>query len=920
MKKVKRVLRFLVPTLALIGLALTMSGCRIFGNDDEGTYTAPASVELVTNVTQPTEVTLSNIVAANMAKGVRPAVTVTSNPLTGATVVVTLSDGTQLNMTEVAGTPGRYRCVLGSLAGLTGLMIEARKGELVVQNLVTNVDDIAGSSQTPLETNFETTAFTQLALAFGQKENAQYDTPAKLLPVVQTLQTNLQELREEILSQATQYLEQLNFFAQALKAAVTTLQNVEKDILQQLQEGTKTIEINNEQKSFSQIVTAPIQDGTLLPPINASTDEAKDVATVLDKYLTAFGRLQKQVAATNAEKDELAAILDADFLGNGKNKDAILAMVQNPPDDGEKLVSYSLTPVLKKVEITPQGNIRGLVESVTYYLGGVQGTVTLMNTESGRTFTQNVNSFANGWNFKPDASGQFLNFSAANLHPEPFFPVILKKDANGAWKVLGNKVRVEDIDFNVNVFKDLANPNTSYKSLWAKVEGTGITGIVVRGPGLPQNGQELQNINNGNEWGFVNNGSFGTYPAQALADFSLNPGARYTFTVTFTGDVVQTFELTVPTTLPSTALGGSVAKNTNNTGLIISWNQSPDEDFEEYQVTVAFVNNDDAETKVSQSYTNKTQLSHEFLFNDGETYEVKPNQLIKFWVEAFTKRGFSRNFFGTFPYGIDPNTKKFADLTAMTSQLLGKSPSGVPPLNPSGSNNIRAAITGPIPNFPDTWRCFTGADRPTALPADATLAALGLQNAAFLAPGGYPGVYIGFPFMQMYGADGSVVTYGDSGFSSAPVTYRLAVYLSRTLAPYGNVNFILKTKTGKVIPLSGVQSYSGDYGFEGIGTVNVQLSQDVSVPATLAITNVSSNLNGTDVSGQFTVTVTINTGSGNVVYTIENGTFDEDGLVSATVKANGATIGTIARNQNGEVRYTDTLTGTSQELNLLSFN
>jgi hypothetical protein len=126
-------------------LGLFLAGCG--GN--KGVVTAPSAA-----------ITVSTKVVAPTGSGSRAAGRVAEAVVTGASVVLKLADGRSFTMTDNGN--GNYSAEITNIGD--SFVIEARKGDLLLENMFTNLSTlITGSSFYAGETNGLTTAYTEIA-------------------------------------------------------------------------------------------------------------------------------------------------------------------------------------------------------------------------------------------------------------------------------------------------------------------------------------------------------------------------------------------------------------------------------------------------------------------------------------------------------------------------------------------------------------------------------------------------------------------------------------------------------------------------------------------------------------------------------------------------------------------------------------
>lgn len=206
MKHISRVLLI----IWCIGGAYLLSGC---GNG--GTPTIISS-------TSTTTTTVSTRVVAPATTGARVAGRTVFAPVavTGAVVQIITADGTTYTMTDDGN--GVYTA---SVSGLSGnFVIEARKGELVMENMFTGI--ASGLSTIDAgETNATTTAYVEIAKTMLTALNVSGVDTSNNLNLLQSLENaqvniDLIELREDVVdAENTQYSQVITTYSTVLAAA-----------------------------------------------------------------------------------------------------------------------------------------------------------------------------------------------------------------------------------------------------------------------------------------------------------------------------------------------------------------------------------------------------------------------------------------------------------------------------------------------------------------------------------------------------------------------------------------------------------------------------------------------------------------------------------------------------------------------------
>lgn len=250
--------------LFLIGiLAFTATGCSLFGDDDDDNNAAFTTIS--TSVKVPT-LTGGSLRASDVIgeDGVLKSNT--------AKVTLTLSNGQTVNMAYDGN--GRYTASISNLdfEGSEGFVIEAREGNLLVQNLVSDLANLANLSDdylTNLESNSLTTAFAKIAL-----------TAAAVFAKNEGITTGVSTLSDFIKNVTNIKME----FSQltTLKKEVTVPSNPK------YLEHAKTRQIVEIALKHSDITAVTPNNGEPVKPLVDSLLEATDVAAV-STILTTLG-------------------------------------------------------------------------------------------------------------------------------------------------------------------------------------------------------------------------------------------------------------------------------------------------------------------------------------------------------------------------------------------------------------------------------------------------------------------------------------------------------------------------------------------------------------------------------------------------------------------------------------------------------
>ncbi len=339
-------------------LAFIATGCTLFGDyDDDDSVIAAKVIKAV--IKKPKAGGGLNMLG-NLRAGIRAAVS--TEVVTGATVTLTMADGSVFTMTDNGN--GEYSATVSNLDGASGFIIEARKGDLLVQNMVT---DLANTDLTaPIETNHLTTAFAQVAISaanvLATQTGIKVASLADLIKNVTSISIDYSELRRQVEDEGNvTYESSRNIVTVALSEAVEG-DGTEKpgiSLLEKIISGTLTPEEQAALNTKTEVVfttniwedkvTEPTKDQI---PMTAPVADKEAIDTVADTYIQAFIKVMSGSGLDADEKNNLSAILAEDtdnekgFILNGMTKPVLLAQTTAEDDDLDRFVgSHSLVKV-----------------------------------------------------------------------------------------------------------------------------------------------------------------------------------------------------------------------------------------------------------------------------------------------------------------------------------------------------------------------------------------------------------------------------------------------------------------------------------------------------------------------------------------------------------------------------------------------
>jgi len=381
----------------------------------------------------------------------------------------------------------------------------------------------------------------------------------------------------------------LETMAAAIQTAITTATDLTKVEL------TKT----------DAVTTAKTEVVTSAPKVDLIGDIKAAVKTYVENTIKIYAG-----SITPTERTALGNVIAEDFISSGFDKAAHVANTGN--ETGLTLVSHTST--LTKI-------------SETEYKVDVSITI----SKNGKQET--LNSAVDGLVF--DGTSKFL---AASLCPNfNDFPVMVKKQSDGSWKITGNRSKLGWFDFHI----DFGNVNGSTGSqMWANVEEGKTYKIksgYVAGDNISISAPLGKDNSTDTDWHFWDGSKTSMYPFNVNGNLwpssVTHAGTKYTMYITFTDDTTQTFELTVPT-LPT----GIAAPATNavtasivNNKLVVTYPKNSLTGFESYEINV--FGNTRAQFRVDNENTTTLEVALSGKDSEGNDYNITIGG--EYWISAY---------------------------------------------------------------------------------------------------------------------------------------------------------------------------------------------------------------------------------------------------------------------------------------------
>ncbi|MBU1109418.1 MAG: hypothetical protein KKB51_22245 [Candidatus Riflebacteria bacterium] len=897
--------------LFLIGLlAFTATGCSIFGDDDNDVAAAAGTV-VKTKITKP-DVGAGNILG-DLRAGIRAETTTTS--VVGAVVTLKLSDGREIKMTDNGN--GEYTATVTGLDGAKGFIIEARKGDLLVQSMVT---DLKGDL-TNLEANHLTTAFTQVALsaaqAIGTNTGIAVTSLSDLIANVTSISIDYTELKRQVTDETnvlyessrkivTVALENANEDAEGTVVGASLLEkliagtytDVSEGALDALSEATgvdfTTETITN---IWEEQVTTPME-GQI--PTEAPVADADLIDKAVETYLNAFLKITSNSILTAAEMASFSAVLDEDFVMNGMKKINILAVQTSDKND---LDHFDGKHVLSKIDDNT-------------YLVHVIGTAYLVGDK-----TITIDSTVDGYYY--DAKAATI-FKASSLQTKiSQFPVIIRRQKDSSWKVWGNRVKIDEVNLNLNYGIDLNQTTPSqFTNLWIQIRDTlafPVKSVSLSGGAIGATSIALAKdaqLADANTWHYwyqdpnnTANKNVANYPVPSwpYSATQHQKGQEYKFVVTFADNTTQTFIHQVPTIPAGYAPFSSTAVSVvqENNMMKITWpkNAFPTM-FENYYINVWNMTDGGDGRVLERQIADINTTSAEFVIG-GTSYQLLPGKQYSINFNSDINSGLAQHFYKSFTVE-DPSILAAVAITKVLdagAQMVAQGAAGIPvPTFGAAPVSMRAVTVATAMDFPaetEFFTSYTGYD-----------AMSDLTN-IFSIPASFAGIV--HQLLRLKDMTGKELSYTDAApyLDGVPSNMDMLVVFEDTTAgikmQLGLENYtVLTNNNDYVLP------------FEAVGTVTVQVGTDnFEVRVTGAMVDVAKRgadvtpvANGMNLEGKLYkngAPFMIN----DLAATFRYGTFTAEGLNSGYIFAGDKVIATLARPDNVLTLYTMTENGTS---------
>ncbi|PKL46253.1 MAG: hypothetical protein CVV42_17130 [Candidatus Riflebacteria bacterium HGW-Riflebacteria-2] len=645
--------------LLIIGfLAFTATGCSLFGDDDDDA--APVTV-ISTSIVVPAAGDSS------LRAGIRGAETLKS---TSAVVTITLSNGHTVEMTYDG--VGKYTATISNLdfEGSQGFVIEARQGSLLMQNMVT---DLANEDLADLQTDKLTTAFAQVALTAAKifktnnGINTDLDDISDLIQNITSIKLDFTQTKKDVLDEdnATYSktrkvvelsLQNSDLAAETAAAGSSMLEKVMIDndaaAIEALKAELSEAELTefNDAVTWNEEITKAVEDGDIAviedteddndttpePETNTDAENVKAaVTTFLDTMLIHY--LEKR-DLTSTEVTSLSSVLDDDFINSGANKTDVITAYSNASTDDDD----------------------GTVANKQLYLTAIDANTYLVHasfdiTPTGKT-TEKIDSRETGYSFTGKTPTEFVSKTLNSDFNE--FPVLVRKQTNGTWKIWGNRAKLVYFDSHISFRRD-AVTGAIGSNIWANMEdsenyriksatmsGGNITGTIDMGKNDGDDEWHIWDpaidwsVNKTTSYPFWTNGGTGIWPTTTIH----TAGQIYTVAITFADDTTQTYKLTVPALPTGIAPPGEddASITLENGNLNLTWNAMPaDMNFSDYEIYVAAGNPMQKVLRGEFSDISKTSATFPFsgTNDDDQSYTLNAGEDCYVSISAFCGAG-----------------------------------------------------------------------------------------------------------------------------------------------------------------------------------------------------------------------------------------------------------------------------------------
>ncbi|KAF1080549.1 MAG: hypothetical protein GQF41_2959 [Candidatus Rifleibacterium amylolyticum] len=888
--------------LFIVGmLAFTAVGCTIFGDFDDDDNVA-ASTTLVKTVIKKPAAGGGNILG-NLKAGIKGQVT--TDVVTGAVVTLTLANGSVFTMTDNGN--GEYTATVSGLEGAPGFIIEARKGDLLVQNMVTDLANTDLSS--PIESNHLTTAFAQVAISAANVLSTQTGvnvaTLEDLIKNVTSITIDYSELKRQVTDEANvTYESSRNIVTVALANADenTTNSDAGASLLEKIISGSFTdlnsdvltdlseaagVEITTSTTTdiWEEKVTTPLEE-TGVPTVAPATDkEAIDAAATT--FVNAFLKVVSGSILTTDEKTNLSAVLSEDFIMNGMTKPVLLNTTPGEDDDLDRFEGgHSLVKINDNT-----------------YLIHVAGTAYLKTGGSIK-----IDSAVEGYIYSGLTPTEFkLNSLESNISE---FPVMISRQTDGSWKIMGNRIKVDGVEIELQYGLDV-DQSRQFTNFWLQLDDTTsfeVESVTVSGGNIEGTGVSLAkdatnaDSNAWHYWATYPTATNGTvthtspYPSAGwtyAANYHV-AGTEYTFTVKFKDGTTQTFKHKVPQIptgyAPFTATQVSVTIADNK--LKLTWPKNANAAlFDSYYVSV-WCQEEGGDSRLLEWETSDINtVSTEFALVSS-SYEMISGKNYSVSLHSELKNGLSQHFHKGFT--VPDQTEAAA--VAM-SQALN-----------AGTQVVAAAVQTVNPQMPSagSLRASDPVDASTMFPAGTYFYAVytaynNLVNVFSLVPAD---TAIKHQLMQFF-TDATSTNPLAYPFTSTPAGLGIIVGIDKDFTTGGNVKMHLESGN------QGLDFMTADSTIttHGEGLVTVDLNGD-SLEVDMKNISCDVSRNGftpVDVFGMFEADLYLN----GEVFTVENqtatlrnGQFGANGLITADIMAGTTKVAALSRDTSGALILT----------------
>ncbi|PKL41897.1 MAG: hypothetical protein CVV41_17175 [Candidatus Riflebacteria bacterium HGW-Riflebacteria-1] len=884
----------------LIGvLAFTATGCSLFGDDDDD---VAASTTVVKTVIKKPATGSSNILG-NLKAGIKAQTT--TDVVTGAVVTLTLANGSVFTMTDNGN--GEYTATVSGLDGAPGFIIEARKGDLLVQNMVTDLANTNFSA--PIESNHLTTAFAQVAISAAKvletQTGVKVATLEDLIKNVTSISIDYSELKRQVTDETNVLYESSRTIATIAlgsstgegtsEAGSSLLEKIISGNFTDVTDAVKTelatglnITVGQVTTAWTDTVTTPMEDQI---PIAAPVTDKEAIDKAVTTYLNAFLKMVGGSGLTTEEKAGLSAVMTEDFVMNGKTKTVILNSITTDADDLDRF----------------EGGHSLLKVDDNTYMVHIAGTAYL---KTGGSIA--VDSTTEGYAYDAKSPAEFkLRTLEANISE---FPVIIARQSDGSWKVSGNRIKIDEVDIELQYTTnlDLSRKHTQF---WLQLEDTTsfpVTSVKVSGPNMPEiDLTKDATLADSNAWHYWRTETMGvsTAPVKHTAAYPYEgwtypstlhqQGQEYKFVVTFSDGSTQTFIHTVPQ-IPSGYApydATNVTVNVANNKLQIGWPANTNTSlFDSYYINV-WNHSDGGDGRVlEQDITNINTTSAEFALI-STSYELIPGKNYSINIHSELKNGLSQHAYKSFTVPDPTEATAVAMSKVLDNGLKGVAMSAQsvnPPVYSGPVGSLRAAVSVAtslgLPSntmFYDTYTAYAPEPSMTNI----------FELPKNLAMG------IALHLLQFRdGTDAGIngISYNTSTglLNALPKTMNMLVVVQQLTA---GLNMELYLDEHPLI------NSSTEYhlAFGGNGTVTAQLgSEEIEIRISDSMVDVSKNTaEGLTVSGHGLEASLYQNGQPFKVagqnVTIRNGMFDTEGLITAYLFAGEQNIGMLSRDETG---------------------